>query len=84
MSFGVVEEMLAREATDRALNLGGSWHADVTYRARPHGAGLLHAKECPTRGGDTMFANQYLAFETAVRGNARDAGRSERGALERH
>ncbi len=63
--------VFSKEATDRALNLGGFWHADVTYRARPHGAGLLYAKDCPSRGGDTMFANQYLAFESLSPGMQR-------------
>lgn len=54
----------AKEATDAALNLGGFWHTDVTCRERPHKAGLLYCAEAPSAGGDTMFANQYLAYET--------------------
>jgi len=55
--------MNVKEAADRSLNVGGFWHADVTYRARPHKAAILYAKEAPAFGGDTMFANQYLAYE---------------------
>lgn len=54
----------AKEATDAALNLGGFWHTDVTCREKPHKAGLLYCAEAPSAGGDTMFANQYLAYET--------------------
>ena len=36
----------------------------ITYRERPQKAGIIYAKECPAYGGDTMFANQYLAYET--------------------
>ena len=57
-----------KEADDRAINLGGFWHADVTCRQRPHKAALLYAAHSPTRGGDTMFANQYLAFESLSNG----------------
>jgi taurine dioxygenase len=53
-----------KEAGDRAVNFGGFWHADVTYRERPHKAGVQYAKAAPQVGGDTMFANQYLAYET--------------------
>ena len=55
---------MVKEASDRSINQGGYWHADVTYRERPQKVGILYAKECPAYGGDTMFANQYLAHET--------------------
>jgi len=53
-----------KEAADGSINVGGFWHADVTYRERPHKAAIMYAKEVPSHGGDTMFANQYLAYET--------------------
>jgi len=59
---------LIKEADSGSINFGGFWHADVTYRARPHKAAVLYAKEVPEYGGDTMFANQYLAFETLTSG----------------
>jgi len=55
---------LIKEADSPKINFGGFWHADVTYRKRPHKAAILYAKEIPDYGGDTMFSNQYLAFET--------------------
>jgi taurine dioxygenase len=42
----------------------GEWHSDNSYRTQPPMMSLLHAKELPPFGGDTVFANQYLAFET--------------------
>ncbi len=53
-----------KEASNEGINIGGYWHADVTYRKKPHMASVNYAKDVPEYGGDTMFANQYLAFET--------------------
>lgn len=40
-----------------------TWHADVTFSAAPPRTTVLHARELPPAGGDTMFANQHLAYE---------------------
>lgn len=46
------------------INFGGVWHSDTTYLESPPMGTLLAARELPPYGGDTLFANQYLAFET--------------------
>ena len=46
------------------VNFGGVWHADTTYLQEPPMATLLLAREVPEVGGDTLFANQYLAYAT--------------------
>ena len=43
---------------------GGNWHADVTFLPQPSKGAALFAKEVPLQGGDTLFSNMYLAFET--------------------
>lgn len=45
-------------------NFGGVWHSDTTYLQIPPMASMLYAIELPPVGGDTEFANQYLAYET--------------------
>ena len=45
-------------------NFGGVWHSDTTYLECPPAASMLYAVEIPPYGGDTLFANQYLAYET--------------------
>ena len=45
-------------------NFGGIWHSDTTYLESPPMGTLLLAREVPPIGGDTLFANQYRAYET--------------------
>jgi taurine dioxygenase len=42
---------------------GGIWHTDTAYLERPPMASMLVARELPPFGGDTLFANMYLAYE---------------------
>lgn len=49
---------------EETVNFGRFWHSDSTYEAEPPLGSILYAVEVPPYGGDTMWANQYLAYET--------------------
>ena len=59
---------IIKEPGDPSLNFGGFWHADVTYRERPNLGSVVYIEEAPAHGGDTLFSNQYLAYETLSEG----------------
>ena len=46
------------------INFGGAWHSDTSYLDCPPMASMLYAVEIPPLGGDTLFSNQYMAYET--------------------
>jgi taurine dioxygenase len=56
-----------KEPTD-ALNFANAWHSDLSYLPEPPAYTLLHAWEVPDHGGDTVWSNQYLAYETLSAG----------------
>jgi taurine dioxygenase len=53
------------------MNFGGLWHSDTAYLENPPMATMLIAREVPPYGGDTLFANMYLAYETLSDGMKR-------------
>jgi taurine dioxygenase len=44
-------------------NSGQNWHTDLSYTLRPAKGTAVYCIEKPSVGGDTMFANMYLAYE---------------------
>ncbi len=53
------------EIFELAASRGGiadEWHSDITFQAEPSVLSILNMVRCPEVGGDTMWANQYLAF----------------------
>jgi len=45
-------------------NFGGGWHTDSSTFPRPPAYTVLYCVSCPPAGGDTSWANQYLAWDT--------------------
>lgn len=39
------------------------WHTDMAFSETPPTASILQLVDCPGTGGDTMWSNQYLAYE---------------------
>ncbi len=61
---------IVKRPTDKR-NFGGSWHTDQMFSPQPAMGTILYAKQVPSTGGDTMFSNQYLAFESLSDGMKR-------------
>lgn len=55
--------VVERKANEQPSPFGTSWHTDWSFRAEPPSATLLHSKIIPPVGGDTLYANGYLAWE---------------------
>jgi taurine dioxygenase len=58
---------VVKEPTDQ-LNFANAWHSDLSYLPEPPSYTLLHAADVPPFGGDTIWSNQYLAYESLSRG----------------
>ncbi len=56
---------------EQTTNFGGVWHSDTAYLETPSLGSALYAKEMPPIGGDTLFANMYLAYESLSAGMRR-------------
>jgi taurine dioxygenase len=60
---GFPEIIQVAKLEHETVNFGGIWHSDTTYLELPPMGTMLVAREVPPVGGDTLFANQYLAYE---------------------
>ena len=60
--FPVIIEV--KKLEHETVNFGGIWHSDTAYLELPPMASMLLARELPPYGGDTEFANMYLAYES--------------------
>ncbi len=52
-----------REANETSTLFADNWHSDWSFLAQPPAATLLYGDVIPPLGGDTLFANQYMAWE---------------------
>jgi taurine dioxygenase len=68
---GFPEIIEVKKLEHERVNFGGVWHSDTAYLEVPPMASMLIAREIPPHGGDTLFANMYLAYETLSPGMQR-------------
>jgi len=68
---GYPEIIEVKKLEHETVNFGGIWHSDTAYLEEPPMASMLLAREVPPYGGDTLFANMYLAYETLSEGMRR-------------
>jgi taurine dioxygenase len=61
---GFPEIIEVKKLEHEKVPFGGIWHSDTAYLEEPPMASMLLARELPPAGGDTLFANMYLAYET--------------------
>ncbi len=43
--------------------VGNYWHSDLSYMTEPSMGSMLYGLEVPPIGGDTLYANMYLAYQ---------------------
>jgi taurine dioxygenase len=55
---------VTNEGKEPAKVFGRQWHSDHSMTIKPVSASLLRAHQLPDVGGDTMFANMHLAYDT--------------------
>ncbi len=53
---------------DDTRTFGASWHVDQMFTEKPAMGAMLYAKELPPAGGDTLYANMYLAYDALSEG----------------
>lgn len=58
------ELLVVETKPEDKMVFGWEWHSDTSHLETPTLGSILYAKVLPPVGGDTMFANQYLAYET--------------------
>ncbi|MCA3694767.1 TauD/TfdA family dioxygenase, partial [Aquidulcibacter sp.] len=52
-----------RKEKDQTTNIGGAWHTDHSYDQVPALGSVLVARDLPQKGGDTLFASMYAAYD---------------------
>src|SRR6185312_12508883 len=60
---GLPEMMIIHADKDSFRANGEGWHSDVSCDELPPMGSILYIRQCPPKGGDTLFANMYAAYE---------------------
>ncbi len=59
-----IPEIIKIENYGERYHTNAHWHSDVTFEEEPPDATILYAIDVPLQGGNTLFANQYLAYDS--------------------
>jgi len=59
--FPCITEIVKTE--NETGGFGDFWHSDSTYLETPPAITLLHARQLPPQGGDTLFKNMYAVYD---------------------
>jgi taurine dioxygenase len=57
------ELMIIHADKDSPRANGEGWHSDVSCDPEPPMGSILYIRTCPPKGGDTLFASMYAAYE---------------------
>ena len=68
---GFPEVIEVKKLEHERHNFGGIWHSDTAYLDTPPKGSMLLAREVPPHCGYTLFASQYLAYESLSPGMQR-------------
>jgi alpha-ketoglutarate-dependent taurine dioxygenase len=60
---GEPELMVIHADKDSPRANGEGWHSDVSCEAEPPMGSILYIRTCPPKGGDTLFASMYAAYD---------------------
>lgn len=62
--FPDVQPVVKEADTKSKIIFGGGWHTDSAFLARPPSVSILHGIEIPPYGGDTIWYNSVMAYES--------------------
>lgn len=68
---GHPEVIKIHKSAGDAATFGVGWHSDNSFTERPSLCSIVYGVGIPPYGGDTLFANQYLAYERLSQGMRR-------------
>ena len=60
---GHPELMVIHADKDSPRANGEGWHSDVSCEPEPPMGSILYIRQCPPKGGDTLFASMYAAYD---------------------
>ena len=63
-----IQPVIKEASTQSPLVFGGGWHTDSPFLEKPPAISLLYGIEVPPYGGDTIWYNSVLAYESLSQG----------------